>query len=199
MPHPAMAPGGVVRRTVVRVDPSVLEAFRRREPGAVRALYRDYGRLVYAVAYRALGRHDLAEDAVQQTFVQAWQAADRFDTSRDPASWLATIAKRVAIDMYRRDARRPATALSDVAANDPGVVTLPPDMGSLDAVWHVRRAIDALDPDEAAIVRLQHLEGMTHAEVAEKLGVALGTVKSRSHRAHRKLAELLGHLREPVT
>ena len=71
-------------------------------------------------------------------------------------------------------------------------------MGSLDAVWHVRRAIDALEPDEAVIVRLQHLEGMTHAEVAEKLGIALGTVKSRSHRAHRKLAELLGHLREPV-
>src|SRR3954452_24617004 len=70
MPRPAMMPGGVVRRTVGRVDPSELEAFRRREPSAVRALYREYGRLVYAVAHRALGRHDLAEDAVQQTFVQ---------------------------------------------------------------------------------------------------------------------------------
>jgi len=177
----------------------VLEAFRQRDPGAVRALYRDYGRLVYAVSYRVLGRHDLAEDATQQTFVRAWQAADRFDVDRDPAAWLATIAKRVAIDMYRRDARRPASAFADVAADDPGVVTLPPDMGSLDAVWRVRRAIDALEPDEAAIVRLQHLDGMTHAEVAEKLGIALGTVKSRSHRAHRKLADLLGHLREPVS
>src|SRR5256885_4453734 len=59
----------------IYVTPAELDAFRRREPGAVRALYRGYGRLVYAVAYRVLGRRDLAEDAVQETFVRAWQAA----------------------------------------------------------------------------------------------------------------------------
>jgi RNA polymerase sigma-70 factor (ECF subfamily) len=181
------------------VDAAVLEGFRRREAGAVRALYREYGRLVYAVAHRVLGRHDLAEDATQQTFVRAWRAADSLDVERDPAPWLATIARRVAIDIYRSEARRPTRALSDVAANDEAVVSLPPDLGTLDAVWHVRRAIDALEPDEATIVRLQHLDGMTHTEISEKLGLALGTVKSRSHRAHRKLAAQLGHLREPVT
>ena len=62
--------------------PSVLDAFRRREPSAVRALYRDYGRLVYAVALRVLGRADLADDATQRTFVRAWQAAGRFDVDR---------------------------------------------------------------------------------------------------------------------
>jgi RNA polymerase sigma factor (sigma-70 family) len=180
------------------VDAGELEAFRRREPGAVRALYREYGRLVYAVAHRVLGRHDLAEDAVQQTFVRAWQAADRFDVDRDPASWLATIARRTAIDIHRREARRPATALDDVNASDPPVVTLPPDLGTLDAVWRVRRAIDELPADEASVVRMQHLDGLTHSEIADKLGVALGTVKSRSHRAHQKLAALLGHLREPI-
>ena len=75
---------------------------------------------------------------------------------------------------------------------------MPPDSDTLDVVWHVRRAIDALPDDEATIVRLQHLDGLTHAEIAEKLGIALGTVKSRSHRAHHKLAARLGHLREPV-
>jgi RNA polymerase sigma factor (sigma-70 family) len=180
------------------VDGSVLEAFRRRDPDAVRTLYREYGKLVYTVAHRVLGRHDLAEDAVQQTFVRAWQASDRIDVDRDPAPWLATIAKRVAIDIHRHRARRPAVELSAVAPNDNAVVTLPPDMAKLDAVWRVRRAIEELAPDEAIIVRLQHLEGMTHAEVAEKLGLPLGTVKSRSHRAHQKLAELLGHLREPI-
>jgi RNA polymerase sigma-70 factor (ECF subfamily) len=184
---------------LARVDPTELEAFRRRDPSAVRALYREYGRLVYAVAHRVLGRHDLAEDAVQQTFVRAWQAADRFDVEKDPASWLATIARRIAIDIHRVEARRPARPLADVATDDQAVVSLPPDLGALDAVWHVRRAIDALAADEAAIVRLQHLDGMTHAEISEKLGVALGTVKSRSHRAHQKLAALLGHLREPVS
>jgi RNA polymerase sigma factor (sigma-70 family) len=68
----------------------------------------------------------------------------------------------------------------------------------LDAAWHVRRAIEELPPDEADVVRLQHLEGLTHTEIALRLGVAVGTVKSRSHRAHGKLAACLGHLRESV-
>ena len=195
-PRSATAPGGAFAVPFTAVGDTVdLDAFRRRESGAVREMYREYGRLVYAVAHRVLGRHDLAEEAAQQTFVRAWQAADRIDVTRDPAPWLATIAKRSAIDVYRREARRYAGALGDVAANDPAVVTLPPDLDALDAVWNVRRAIDSLPADEAAVVRLQHLEGMTHTEIAEKLGVALGTVKSRSHRAHHKLAALLGHLR----
>jgi RNA polymerase sigma-70 factor (ECF subfamily) len=177
---------------------AVVDAFRRRDPEAVRELYREYGRLVYAVAHRVLGRRDLAEDAVQQTFVNAWQAADRFDVTRDLASWLATIARRNAIDIYRRELRRRASALTEVATDNPAVVSLPPDLDAVEAVWHVRLAIDALAPEEATIVRLQHLDGMTHAEISDKLGIALGTVKSRSHRAHRRLARQLGHLREPV-
>jgi RNA polymerase sigma-70 factor (ECF subfamily) len=173
---------------------AVLRAFRGREPDAVRALYREYGRLAYAVAYRVLGRDDLAEEAVQQTFVRAWQAADRIDVDRDPGPWLATIAKHAAIDVYRREASRPTIALAEVAPNNPAVVTLPPELDTLDAVWQVRRAIDALPADEASIVRLQHLNGMTHTEIAVKLDIPVGTVKSRSHRAHQHLAKLLGHL-----
>ncbi len=178
-----------------RVDHALLASFRRGEATGVRALYREYGRLVYAVAHRVLGQHDLAEEAAQQTFVRAWQAAGQFDVGRDPAPWLATIAKRAAIDVYRREARRPASALDEVAADDPALVSLPPDLDALEAVWHVRRAIDALPREEATVVRLQHLDGLTHNEIAEELDIALGTVKSRSHRAHRKLAALLGHLR----
>jgi RNA polymerase sigma-70 factor, ECF subfamily len=180
------------------VDANVLEAFRRREPLAVRALYREYGRLVYAITLRALGRAELAEDATQQTFVRAWQAADRIDVNRDPAPWLATIAKRVAIDMYRHEARRPVSALDEASPDNNALISLPPQLESLDAVWRVRQAIDELPSDEAAIVRMQHLEGMTHQEISDELDIPLGTVKSRSHRAHQKLATLLGHLRESV-
>ena len=197
-PRSTTRPGGASVIRFPGVDPATLEAFRRREPNAVRELYRVYARLVYTVAYRVLGRHDLAEDAVQQTFVRAWQAADRLDAERNPASWLATIAKRTAIDIYRSEARRPASALADVAVDDRAVVSLPTDLDTLDAVWHVRRAIDALTAEEAAVVRLQHLDGMTHSEISDTLGLSLGTVKSRSHRAHQKLAAVLGHLREPV-
>jgi RNA polymerase sigma-70 factor (ECF subfamily) len=188
-PMPVLEVENVLERS------NLLEAFRRRDPHAVRAMYRRYGRLVYEVAHRALGRHDLAEEAAQQTFVNAWRAADRLDVDRDPASWLATIARRAAIDIYRREASRRTTALGDVALNDPAVVSQPPDLETFDAVWQVRRAIDALSADEAVIVRLQHLDGMTHTEIAETLGIALGTVKSRSHRAHRHLAARLAHLR----
>jgi RNA polymerase sigma-70 factor (ECF subfamily) len=177
------------------VDPAALAAFQRREPGAVRALYGTYGHLVFVVAHRVLRRHDLAEEATQQTFVRAWQAAGDLDVDRDPAPWLATIAKHAAIDIHRREARRAARSLDDVAENDRAVVTLPPDIATLDSVWQVRRAIESLPSEEAEVVRLQHLEGMTHTEIADKLDIAVGTVKSRSHRAHQRLARLLGHLR----
>ncbi|HEV7523326.1 MAG TPA: RNA polymerase sigma factor [Acidimicrobiia bacterium] len=178
----------------ISMEASTLQAFRDRDAAAVRAMYREYGKLVYAVAHRFLGRHDLAEDAVQQTFVRAWQSAHRIDVDRDPAPWLATIAKHVAIDIYRREARRPTTALTDVMTRDRTDVNVSPE--ALDAVWHVRRAIDELPIDEATVVRLQHIDGLTQREISDQLGVALGTIKSRSHRAHRKLAGLLGHLRE---
>jgi RNA polymerase sigma-70 factor (ECF subfamily) len=65
-------------------------------------------------------------------------------------------------------------------------------------VWQVRHAIEELSVEEASVVRLQHLDGLTHTEIAEKLGIPLGTVKSRSHRAHQRLVELLGSLRKEV-
>ncbi len=86
------------------MDTEALHAFTRRDPAAVREVYREYGGLVYAVAHRVLGSSDLAEEATQQTFVRAWQAADRLDPDRDPAPWLATIAKRSALDIHRRGA-----------------------------------------------------------------------------------------------
>ena len=182
--------------TSVGVDPPTLDAFRRKDPEAVRALYRDYGRLVYAVAHRVLRQHELAEEATQQTFVRAWQAAERIDVDRDPAPWLATIARNVAIDIHRREARRPTRSLTEVHEGDPAVATPAPDIDHLDAVWQVRDAIESLPADEASVVRLQHLEGLTHLEIADRLGIAVGTVKSRSHRAHHRLAHVLGHLRE---
>jgi RNA polymerase sigma-70 factor (ECF subfamily) len=63
-------------------------------------------------------------------------------------------------------------------------------------IWEVRRAVADLPPEEREVVRLQHLEGLTHAEIAERLGLPVGTVKSRSFRGHRRLAASLGHLNE---
>jgi len=177
------------------LEEGVTTRFRDGDADAVRAVYREYGRLVYAVAHKVLGDKTLAEDATQQAFVQAWKAAASFDPSRDLGPWLATIARRAAIDVHRREARRPAQAIDDVTPGHPAVVTLPPSAEQAYDVWEVRRAIDELPAEERDVVRLQHLDGLTHAEVAERLGVPVGTVKSRSFRAHKRLAGRLGYLR----
>jgi len=178
------------------VDTATIAAFRRGDEEAVRSLYAAYGRLVHTVAHRVLRDPGLADEATQQTFVQAWRAAATFDEDRDPAPWLATIARRIAIDIHRREVRRPVTSLDDVGA-DPALVAAPPSPEQLWEVWQVRAAIDELSPEERSVVQLQHLQGHTHQEIAERLGVAVGTVKSRSFRAHRTLAARLAHLREP--
>jgi RNA polymerase sigma-70 factor, ECF subfamily len=181
----------------VIVDPELVEAFRRGDDGAVRQLYRTYARLVFSVAHRVLGDRSLAEEATQQTFLQAWRNAASFAADRDPAPWLATIARRAAIDIQRRESRRPVTALDDAPVDDPALIAEPPSAEQLWDTWQVRAAVDALDDREREIVRLQHLEGYTQQEIADRLGVALGTVKSRSFRAHRVLADRLRHLIEP--
>ena len=170
--------------------------FRRGDPDAVRAVYRAYGGLVFAVCMRTLGSRDLADEATQQTFVKAWRSASQFDASRELGPWLATIARRTSIDIHRRESRRPTAPLEDVPPTDSSVVELPVGVERSYEVAEVRAAIDSLPADEREIVRLQHLEELTHTEVAERLGVPVGTVKSRSFRAHRHLAARLGHLRE---
>ena len=184
------------RRVGVVVDPEVLAGFAAGDPDAVRVVYGAYGRLVYAVAYKLLGDRGLAEEATQQAFVQAWRASGSFDPNRDMGSWLATIARRAAIDVYRREARRSHGSLDDANPADPALITLPPSVEQAYDVWEVRRAIDALDPADAELVRWQHFEGLTQPQIAERLGVPVGTVKSRSFRIHRRLAGMLGHLRE---
>jgi RNA polymerase sigma factor (sigma-70 family) len=170
--------------------------FRQGDPDAVRSVYRSHGRLVYAVAYKVLGDRGLAEEATQQTFLKAWRAAQSFEESRELGPWLAAIARRVAIDLYRREAVRSADPLESVAPGDPALVAPPDSAEAIYDVWEVRQAVAQLPPDEQEVVRLQHLDGFTHTQIAERTGVAVGTVKSRSFRAHKRLAELLGHLRE---
>src|SRR5579862_5301131 len=147
------------------------------DPEAVRAVYRAYGRLVYAVAYKLLGDQGLAEEAAQQTFVQAWRAAGSYDPVREVGPWLATIARRAAIDIHRREARGRHSSLDGADPADPALISLPPSAEQVYDVWEVRRAIDALDPQDAELVRLQHFEDLTHAQIAERLGIPVGTIK----------------------
>lgn len=163
-----------------------LTRFSQQDPTAVADLYAEFGGAVFTVAMSILNDRHLAADATQETFIKAWRGAPSFDPARDFAPWVYAIARRASIDILRR--RRETLADDLEIADDPG---------EMERVWEtfqVRHAIDRLPDDERDVVRLTHLAGFTHAETAEKLDIPVGTVKSRSHRAHGRLAVLLGHL-----
>jgi RNA polymerase sigma-70 factor (ECF subfamily) len=177
-------------------DAGLAARFAGGDPDTIRVLYQRYGRLVHAVAYKVLGDVGLAEDATQQTFVQAWRAAGSYDPSRALGAWLASIARRAAIDVYRRERRhRGVEAIDSADPSLPALVTSPPSVEEIHDVWEVREALDKLPDQDRELIRLQHYGELTHTEIASQLEIPLGTVKSRSFRAHRRLAGLLGHLR----
>lgn len=166
--------------------------FQSGDTDAIRELYSRYGPSIFVVAVRALGDRSLAEEAVQQTFLQAWRAASRFDPDREVGPWLYSIARRVAVDLYRRERRHTAGPLDEELE----IAALPSTFESTWEAWEVRCALDRLPFEEREVVRATHYLGLSHVEAAEHLGIPVGTVKSRSHRAHAKLAGLLAHTRE---
>lgn len=177
-----MAPWAAVR--------DVVAGFRAGNEEAVREVYRQYGGSVTTVARSIVGQPELVEEVVQQTFLKAWRAAASFDEDRELAPWLYSIARRTAIDVLRRE-RRPT-----MGDHEPEVdvsVTMPSFEQAFEA-FEVRRAIDGLPDDERVVVELSHRVGMSHSDIARKLDVPVGTVKSRSARAHRRLAAALRHL-----
>lgn len=175
----------------------VIDDFVAGSTEALGLVYDRYSRPVWSVVSKVLGGSPLVEDAVQEAFLRAWRAADGFDRSRPLAPWLFTIARRTAIDTLRKE-MRPTRGAHEPETDSS---TPPPDFEALWCAWEVRSAIEQLPPDEAQIVRLSHLDGYTHQEISALIDVPVGTVKSRSHRAHRKLAVYLRHLEddpEPV-
>lgn len=172
-------------------DRELARRFPAGDDDIVRAVYGRYGGAVYAVAMSILGDATWAADVVQATFANAWQASHRFDPERELGPWLYSIARRQAIDAYRRERRSEPTDPSEL-----DVIELPPSFEQAWEAWQVRLALDQLPPDECEVVRLSWFDGLAHPEIADRLGVPVGTVKSRSYRAHRRLATLLAHVRD---
>lgn len=163
----------------------------------MRDLYRLYSGRVLVMTTRLLGDRELAQDAVQETFVRVWRFADSLDPDRDLEPWLFRVARNTAYDLNRKRQRRPQAADADPTPVLEAVSEHRPDQRPDEAamaaatMWQVRGAIDELPGGEREVVRLQHLEGYTQPEIADLLGISVGTVKSRSHRAHRRLAAAL--------
>jgi RNA polymerase sigma-70 factor (ECF subfamily) len=172
-------------------DTELNTRFQSGDETAVRAIYGRYGGAMFAVAMSMLANRELAAECVQQAFVKAWRSSRSFDPERALRPWLATITRRVAVDIYRREARTRSDPHADVDE-----IVIPIAFERTWEAFEVRTALDQLPADEREVVRLAHFEGLTHSEIAERLQVAIGTVKSRSFRAHRRLAGLLAHLVE---
>jgi RNA polymerase sigma factor (sigma-70 family) len=153
--------------------------FAAGDPDAIREMYQTYGRLVYAVAYRVLGDVTLAEDAVEQTFVQAWRTARASGPPAALGSRIATIAYGVAMAVDSRDRRSIAS----------------PSLAEIYAVWEVRQALQDLPAQDRDLIRLQHHGELTHAEIGRQLAIPPGIVPARNVRALRRLAGLLSRLR----
>jgi RNA polymerase sigma-70 factor (ECF subfamily) len=168
----------------------LIERFKQGDPDAIRDVYREHAGAVHTVARSIVRDRELAADVVQQTFVKAWRAASAFEGNRELAPWLYAIARRTAIDALRSESR--PTRGGHAAETDIAV-----ESESFDRTWErfeVRRALEALPDGEREVVRLSHFMGHTHEVIAEQLGIPVGTVKSRSGRAHKRLAAALGHL-----
>jgi RNA polymerase sigma-70 factor (ECF subfamily) len=173
------------------VEGEVLRRFAAGDDAAFSAVYRRYSGPMFTVALRTLGRREWAAEAVQQAFLQAWRAAGSFNADADIAPWLFTITHRAAVDVWRRERQHGLVGADDQVVE--GVVA-GPSLDSAWEAWQVRLAVQELPETERDVVRLAYLEDLTHGETATRLGIPVGTVKSRSHRAHARLRALLSHL-----
>ncbi|HSB62171.1 MAG TPA: sigma-70 family RNA polymerase sigma factor [Vicinamibacteria bacterium] len=160
---------------------------------------RHYRRL-YRLALSYLRNPDDALDAVQETFVKAFQNAARWDGSAEAGAWLSRIAINVSIDRYRRDRRRQATfAPLGETDHDESLAGAEPSperraLGS-ELAGRVASAVKGLPEKQRAVFVLRHYEEMSLVEIAESLGMSLGTVKSSLHRAVHRLRERLQGMR----
>ena len=171
----------------------LIELLRRRDPQAMPLLFEALGRRAFGLAYRILGDGPEAEDVVQDAFLAVWRQSDRLDSERGSvAALLLTIVHRRAIDSARARRKR--------AVHE---VSLQPEVDALDEVdvaaaaiatldgAAAHRSMDLLPDDQRRVIELAYFDGFTHVEIAERLELPLGIVKSRMRLGLEKLREAL--------
>jgi RNA polymerase sigma-70 factor (ECF subfamily) len=172
-------------------DDAVLALLARSDESAFAELYDRYGGTAYRLALRILRDASLAQDAVQDAFLAAWRTAPSFDPRRGSASaWLLTLVHRRAVDVVRREDRRRGVPLDDapVPAGDATDETAE----TRELRRGVQAALATLSPAEREPLELAYYGGLSQSEVAERLGVPLGTVKSRMFAGLARLRDVLG-------
>jgi RNA polymerase sigma-70 factor (ECF subfamily) len=146
---------------------------------ALRVLYDRFGGIVFGLTYRLLGDRQAAEECTQDVFVSVWRTAGSYEPARARVStWLLTIARNRAIDATRRRAARPVDPHEDVWTTERA-----PDTADLvshaDEAARVAAALAELPDSQREAISLAYFDGLSHTEIAERLGLPVGTVKGR--------------------
>jgi RNA polymerase sigma-70 factor (ECF subfamily) len=147
---------------------------------AFRQIYRRYERRLYGLGLSLLGDSGLAEELVQETSIRLWRSAASFDPRRGSASaFIFTIARRMAVDLWRRPSSRPFLPQAEVDPNRDD------EFDRLVVSLTVRDALDSLSEQHREVLELSYRGDLTQADIARRLEVPLGTVKSRTYHALR--------------
>jgi RNA polymerase sigma-70 factor (ECF subfamily) len=168
----------------------LVAAARRGDMKAFETLYRLHSNKVMGLCLRMTRQRDLAEDCVQQTFIKAWRSLSAFEGRSSFGTWLHSIAVHVVLGQRRSN--KPWLTVAQDDASDEDMER--PDQSHEDdtgKIMDVEQALAALPEGARDVVVLQAIYGYSHEEVAEMLGIAIGTCKSQLHRARHLLRERL--------
>jgi RNA polymerase sigma-70 factor (ECF subfamily) len=169
-------------------DGDLIRRVARRDANAFEALYHRFARPVFGLALRRLGDRMRAEDAVQETFAAVWRSARTYKPDRGAgAAWLYAVARNAIVDRSRSRSEPPGE-VPDIASTELG----PDERAEASYVsWRVHRALESLPPNERDVIELAYYSGLSQSEVADFLGIPLGTVKTRTRAGLGRLADLL--------
>ena len=169
-------------------DSELLLRVGNGDGGAFETLYRRYSRPVFGLALRRLGDRTRAEEAVQETFTSVWRSARTYKPERGPgAPWLYAVARNAIVDGARARVD-PVAQANDEPSSDAG----PPERAEQSwTAWRVHRAMEELPDTERAVLELAYWRGLSQSEIASRLRIPLGTVKTRTRSGLHRLADLL--------
>lgn len=192
--YPPLLPAPQQSNPAIRISDEERELVSLARQGDERGfagLVRLHQRRAYVVARSIVMTHEDAEDAVQEGFLRAYQAIDRFDPAQTFGAWLNRIVANAALDLARRRKVRNAEEISE---SIPSPFRDPAEGGELRE--RLEAALKQLPDRARAVIVLHDIEGFTHAEIGEMLSIPGGTARSDLHHARQKLRVLLGNLRD---
>ncbi|APB33325.1 RNA polymerase, sigma-24 subunit, ECF subfamily [Gloeomargarita lithophora Alchichica-D10] len=173
-------------------DETLLERIAIQDQSALNALYDRYSQVIYSLIYRIVGVKEEAEEIILDVFLQVWRTAHCYNPHQAQVnSWLFMIARSRALDRLRRQSRQQRTTLMLQQTQMPLDLSSPPEAYILGEETHqnLQNALAQLPPEQRQAVELAYYYGLSHTQIAVRLGVPPGTIKSRIRMALQKMRQ----------